>query len=57
MRTDATFRYGGALIIALVFGFALGFAVSPGAGVVAGLAAGIVWLALGLLSQRCAKRT
>ena len=57
MKTDATFRYGGALIIALIFGFGLGFAVSPGVGVVAGLAAGVAWFALGLLSQRRATRT
>ncbi|MEJ5913094.1 hypothetical protein [Pseudokineococcus sp. 1T1Z-3] len=57
MRTDATFRYGGALVMALVIGLGLGFAVSPGAGVTAGLIAGLVWLAVGVLGQRRSART
>ncbi|WP_299038042.1 hypothetical protein [uncultured Pseudokineococcus sp.] len=57
MRTDATFRYGGALLIALVFGLVLGFAATPTVGVIVGLAAGVAWLIIGLISQRGTRRT
>lgn len=57
MRTDATFRYGGALLIALVFALMLGFAATPTLGVIVGLAAGVAWLVIGLISQRGTRRT
>ncbi|WP_299037434.1 hypothetical protein [uncultured Pseudokineococcus sp.] len=57
MRTDATSRYGGSLLIAVVFGLVLGFAVTPTVGVVVGLAAGSAWLAVGLIGQRGTRRT
>ena len=52
MGEDATFRYSGAVVLALVLGLVLGLSVTPTAGVVAGLAAAAAWLVVGAVGRR-----
>lgn len=52
MATDRMYRYGGAVIMALVMGVGLGLAFDALAGVIAGLAAGLTWLGVGVLMRR-----
>jgi hypothetical protein len=45
MAPDRTFRWGGTIVIGLIFGLVLGFAVDLPAGIAAGSGTAVAWFA------------
>ncbi|NEE02951.1 hypothetical protein [Phytoactinopolyspora halotolerans] len=55
-ESDRAFFWGGAIIVALIFGIGFWIRVSPVVGVTSGLAAGAAWLLLGTVGRRRRRR-